>query len=498
MTGSGLGGLAVLNALFLLAGTGVMWGIGGWIDWGDLFAMSGVAYLVGLACSTVLTTLVLVFGGGASTAEILTVTLGLAAAGVALGAVRRLPRPRAAGMRRPRKPADVLALALFTATAVLLAEFFREARIQPLTDWDGWSFWIPKAKAIYFFGGIGAPLFRTLDAPSYPLFLPALDAMAFRFMGAPDTTLLGVQFCLLLGGFVVAIAGLLRSLVPQWLVWLFSLTIVVTPQVDHRLLTRIADLPLDMFFCLAALALIRWILTDERWALAVLGIMFAATLATKREGQLLAAVLVVGGITALGWRRRRSWLPVVGTALAAYAVNVPWRLWWMSRHLSADTPEGGILHATLHLSRIPGSFRLVLSLVFNFDDWYAAVPIALAAALVLVTTANRQVAVYFLVGACLSIVGWAWVNWSDPTLPLSTRDAVNPTDRAVGSVALLSLVMTPLMLARILGSRTRPQDSEAEDPGPRSYNPERADARPRSAPKAYSPPETRQTSRSGD
>lgn len=445
---SGLGGLLLLNALFLLAGSGLLWGVRGWTDWVDWLSLSGVAYMAGLATSAVLTTVVLSLGGSASTAEILLVTLVPAAAGAVLGFVARRPAPRLGRIPRPFSAGDWAAVIFAACTVVLLAAFFRVARGQPLTDWDAWTFWIPKAKVIYFFGGIDAPIFRTLEGGSYPLFVPALDAMGFRFMGGADTTLLGVQYWLLLAGLVAAVAGLLRRLAPPALVWLFAAAIVVLPSLDHRLLTRIGDWPLDILFCLAALALVRWLLTDERWALGLFGVMLAGTLATKREGQLLAACLVVGAVAALGWRRRRSWL-VLAVAAAAYVVNIPWRLWWTSRHLASDTPGGGILGSTLHLSRAPASFRLVLRLLFDFQLWNGAVPVALAAALILLTQARRELAVFFLVTGVLATVGWAWVNWSDPSLVLSTADSQNPTDRAVGSLALFSLVMAPLLLGAI-------------------------------------------------
>jgi hypothetical protein len=446
---TGLAGLLLLNAVFLGAGSGLLWAVRGWSDWGDWLALSGVAYVLGLASTTVLMTVVLSLGGGVPTGEILLVALGLAGAGLAGGVAMRRPRPRLGRIPRPRTPADGAALALAAGTAVLLGGLFRVSRSQPLTDWDAWSFWIPKAKIIYFFGGIDSLLFRSLDGPSYPLFVPALDAMDFRFIGAADTTLLGVQYWLLLVGLVAAMAGLLRSLAPPVLVWLFAMSAVVLPALDHRLLARTGDWPLDICFCLAALGLVRWLLTQELWALAVFGVMLAATLATKREGQLLAACLVVGGIAALGWRRRRSWLAVVGVAAAAYAMNVPWRVWWTSRHLTGDTPAGGLVGSTFHLSRAPESFRLVLRLVFDFQLWHGAVPVTLVAALILLTQAQREAAVFYLVTGCLGVVAWAWVNWTDPTLVLTTNDAQNPTDRAVGSLALLSVVTAPLLLGTI-------------------------------------------------
>ena len=58
-------------------------------------------------------------------------------------------------------------------------------RASPGLYWfDAWSFWVPKAKAIYFFGGLDEEFFTELPGASYPLLVPVLDAAAFHAMGA--------------------------------------------------------------------------------------------------------------------------------------------------------------------------------------------------------------------------------------------------------------------------------------------------------------------------
>ena len=60
------------------------------------------------------------------------------------------------------------------------------------------------------------------------------------------------------------------------------------------------------------------------------------------------------------------------------------------------------------------------------------------------------VAVFFAVTFALGIVGFAWVNWSDATVPITTNPGPNPTRRAIGSLMLFAIVMSPLLLARAL------------------------------------------------
>jgi hypothetical protein len=444
-----LEGLLVLNLLFLLAGTLLLWWIRGWRTWGDVLALAGLAYVLGLATVAVVATLLLVAGGGLSTDAVVALVCGIAGAGAVGGAVGRRPLPARPRLRRP-EAGELVALVPTALAATVLVELYRVARISPLTSWDAWAFWIPKAKAIYFFGGLDEQLFRSLAGPNYPILLPALNAMDFRFMGSTDATTLTVQYVLLFAGFLAAAAALLRRLAHPALVWLFLLIATVVPDLDRRLLDRIGDWPLDIFFVLATLALARWLMTRERWSLVVYGVMLAAAFATKREGQLLGACLVVGAIVAAGWARRRDWAWIAGVAACAYVVNVPWRIWWTSRHLSSDTPIGGILHGTAQFDRILPSLKLVLELLFDSGLFLPVAAVAVAAAAIALTRRDRTAAVLFAVTFTLGIVGFAWVNWSDAHVVITTNPGLNPTRRAVGSLVLLSIAMSPLLLAGAL------------------------------------------------
>ena len=323
----------------------------------------------------------------------------------------------------PQSLTELPALGIAALTAVLLASFFREARIQPLTAWDAWGFWMPKAKVIYFFGGLDPTYFRHLAGPSYPLFVPALAAMNFRFMGSADTTTLAVQWWLFAVGFVWAGAGLLRRIAPAVPTWIFLALFVTLPQLDLRLLQRMADWPLDIFFALSACALLAWILSREHWLLVVYGLTLSASMQTKREGLLLAVCLAAAGVVASGIRSRRSWLAVVGVAALAYLPGIPWQLWWTSRGLRSDGPPGGLVHATFgQLGHAPEAFHLVFRLLFEYDLWLAAAPVALVAALICLWQSDRRPAVFFLVAFGLGFVGWSWENWiyESPGVPIST------------------------------------------------------------------------------
>jgi hypothetical protein len=445
-------GVLVLNLLFLLAGSGILWGIRGWTTWREWAGLGGIAYMSGLAAVSVLATLVPIYGGALSAGTILGLVAGIGLAGVGVGVAKRRPLPRRASAA---SRVDVVALAPMAVTFVLLLLFFRVARIQPMTSWDAWSFWMTKAKAIYYFGGIDTSIFRQ-TWPSYPLLVPALAAMNFRFMGAADTTALGVQWWLLAVGLVWAVPGLLRRIAPPRLTWLFLAFFVALPQFDDRLLSRTADWPLDIFFALAACAALGWVVTKEAWLLPVFGLSLAAVLVTKREGQLLAVCLVVAMLAAGGFRRRSTWLAVLGVAVLAFLPAILWRIWWTSRHLPTDQPPGGIIHATFsNLSYAPQAFDLVARLLFDYRLWLAATPVALAAAVLCLGLRDRRPAIFFLVAFIVGFIGWSWENWAFVTegFPITRDPSLNPTIRTVASLVLLSIVSAPVLLGQLIAQR---------------------------------------------
>ena len=57
-------------------------------------------------------------------------------------------------------------------TVLFVEALFRRARLSGLYNWDAWAFWVPKGKAIYFFGGLDEGFFTSLPGSSYPPLVP--------------------------------------------------------------------------------------------------------------------------------------------------------------------------------------------------------------------------------------------------------------------------------------------------------------------------------------
>ena len=188
-----------------------------------------------------------------------------------------------------------------------------------------------------------------------------------------------------------------------------------------------------------------------------------------QAGGLLLACCLLGGLAAGTLREiRRTWPPLALTALAAYLVNLPWRIWWGERHLPAVLPTGGLHEMLTHLHRGFASLHLVLRLLFTYDMWLAFVPLALVAALTALTLAGtaRQTAIVYLTTAGAAVAGFTYILWSDLTYILDTHQSSTPIPRAVGSVVLLSTIMAPLLIAPLLKRPEPAPESGIKRPGP--------------------------------
>ena len=141
----------------------------------------------------------------------------LAAGGCVVGAGRALPRSR-----RPASASTLILLVTAGGVALaglLLEALFRAARLQSLQAYDAWAFWVPKAKAIYFFGGLDEQVFTTWAGPTYPPLVPIVDAAAFHAMGGADVVTFHLQFWFLAPRRRRRARRLLCRRVPAWLLW---------------------------------------------------------------------------------------------------------------------------------------------------------------------------------------------------------------------------------------------------------------------------------------
>ena len=452
MTVRAIAGLFALNGAFALLGMSLLWSLGALPRWADVLRLAGVGYLAGVAAFGTLWTQLLVigvpFGGWGIVATLAVGTAAACVLGLALGR----SMPRGFGDDRGSSTTALLTTAAGVAlTGLLLEALFRAVRLQSLQAYDAWAFWVPKAKAIFFFGGLDEQVFTTLPGPTYPPLVPVLDAAAFHAMGGVDTVTFHLQYWFLVVGAVAAIAGLLHRRTHPLLLWPTLLLLLVVPRFGAGLLTPQADVLVDVFFVVAALLLALWLLDGGTWRIALAGLLLAGATLTKREGLLFAAAaLAVALLAATIWRRpgRRV---LVGTGLCVVALAIPWRLWYRGNGIGGEAPSDGGLGGSF--DRVLDSLRLSFDVLFDTGRWSVAPLIALVALAAAAVWGDRRLALF--VGVLIGIVflGGTWVTYSFVDIPITDDEAVNPIVRYTGAVVMLAAAATPLLLESVWRGR---------------------------------------------
>ena len=446
MTVRALLGLALANLVVLATGCCLLWAVRGLRSCAELARLSGLAYVIGVAALGVVFSIELVLGVPFGLATIVLTCFALAVAGILLGRVLGRERPLLRG--GGSQGLGLVAASYGALIGVYVEALFRAGRLTALSNWDGWGFWVPKAKAIYFFEGLDDQFFRELPNPTYPPLLPALEAAAFHAMGSADVVTLHVQFWFFLTGFVAAVAGLLAPRVRAALLWPVLLLVLVAPRVVGRALEPQADFLLDYFFALAALLVAVWLVERRAWQLCVAALFLAGAMLTKREGQLLAACIVIAALAASWSTRRFAWRRIVLAGGCALVLAVPWRLWFRSHDLTGELPGDGFLGLFEHLDRPWPAVQSVVPLLFDYELWLLVLPLAAVAIALALAGGARVLPAYAALVYGLAVAGFVWVLWSftEIELPFAQDEGVNPIARLCGSLVVLSAGLVPLLL----------------------------------------------------
>ncbi len=438
-----LAGLLFANAAFFAAGAGLI-RFFGW----RLRTHPGLAYMSGVATVGVLSTLMLMAGLALRSWQALLVCALLAS----LGLVRR-DRPEPARGKTDWR----IGLPAAGLLGGYLAVLFVQCLFQPLNSWDAWAKWTMKARAIVLLGGLDTSVFANhayqklvLD---YPMLIPGLEAIDFRFMGRLDNLVIHVQFWLLLVGFLVAAYELLRDRVPQTLLWPSLLLVGTAPALAANLTSAYADAPIAFFFALAAVAAWRYVVTGERRSIAAFALMAGAAVATKPEGSpfvlgLFVLLLVFSRV------KRRPLLPIAAAAGWCLIAIVPWRIWVSHHGIRSSTPIGKALDPSYLWDRIHRVEPTVRSLVpKSLDgDWLAILPLVLVAVLVVVAWRRSSTGPLFAAGVLaivfLSLLWGYWVNRTGLNYLLSTSGS-----RTVTTLVVVGGVFLPIVGAELLRAR---------------------------------------------
>jgi hypothetical protein len=448
MTVRAIAGLVVYNAFLLGVGAGVLWGVRGWRWWTELVRLAGLAYLLGVASLMILLTLELVLGVPITALTIVGSGVGLVVLGLVAGRLRKRPVPR---LRPPswRFPGLTLFGALFAAGIVVYVEgLVRADRLSGIVgEWDSWAFWMPKAKSVYFFGRLQPDFLVDLpQLPSYPPGMALIQAGAFHGMGSADTASLHVQYWFFALGFVAAIVGLLAGRVHQAILLPVLLLLLVSQSLVERITTVYADVPLGYLTAVGALLLALWIQERKPWHLGAATILLAGAMLTKREGLLFAVCVFAAAFVATAIEWRKLWRPLAASALVAFALTVPWRIWFSAHDLRGDGPDSGYLGAFENLERVWPSLKLAARTAFDGDLWRVAPFVAVAAIVLAAIAGAWRISVFAAVFLGLAVAGGTWASWAYTALPIAQEDALNPIIRITGTTVLVLGALTPVLL----------------------------------------------------
>ena len=404
-------GLVAANLCFLAAGAGIGRALGLWRSPRELVGVLAPVFLIGVAASGIAAEWALVAGLDLARWQVVAGCGLMAAAGL-------LPRRGGPVLPQTPGPPPRVVRVLQAAVGLIVVLLLVDAAFRPLSEWDAWAMWTMKAKAIALLGGVDAGVFAGVPYHhlhlDYPLLLPAVEAVGFRFMGAIDTQVIHIQAALLTAALVLSLPRLLAGRVPPVVAWASALLIVVSPSLISQAGAGLADAPLAVFFAMAAVCGWRWLTEGRRELLVLTALFAAAVLATKREGTPFVAVLVLVLVVAAGRGRR---LEALVAGVAAFATAVPWQLWLHAN--GVDTSNGEIPYAKVvdpgylagRLGRIPTGAASLVWHALQPGAWLVIVPAAAIAVVLAARGAERRTAVFVAAVACLVLASTVWAYW---------------------------------------------------------------------------------------
>jgi hypothetical protein len=350
------------------------------------------------------------------------------------------------GRRRP----DVESLAAYVLLAVAAAFGVLAARLlaaKPLLEFDGWAIWATRARALYEFGDPAAPVFTDPNYPAlqYPLLVPALEAVGFRFMGGFDGTLIDLQLLGLAVAFVGGAWSLLRERTRPLLLAAVLLAIVTAPTFTNQLQTNYADVPLAMLLALGLAALAAWLADGDPGLLPAAALFLGAAALTKNEGEMFAVAAYVAAFAVARAGQRR---PLALAALATLAIELPWRVWVQAKGVKiadyslANLFDPGYLWESR--DRVGPAFEELLFQLRIESSWSFLPWLVLFALVAAVVLRRGRLALFAAAWFALSLAGLLAIYWISRN-PI-TDNLFNSSDRTTVTLMIGSALLVPVLL----------------------------------------------------
>ncbi len=126
----------------------------------------------------------------------------------------------------------------------------------------------------------------------------------------------------------------------------------------------------------------------------------------------------------------------------------------MRRSLPGDGPESGPLGLLDNLGRLWPSTSLVLETLADPGIWSVILVVVVLTVVAALVCGERAVASFALAYLVLSALGFVWIMWSFPSLPLTQVGALNPIPRTAGAALVPLALIVPILLTDV-ARRTR-------------------------------------------
>ena len=448
-----IGRSLTLDLLLLGVGMACLFGVGLVRSPRQALRCAGLAFIIGWCVLGAAIVYALILGFWPTVWELVAVAATLVVAGVTLGRV--VPAAAERAVRPERGLAKIVSLGAAALLVGYLALLGAHAAITTSpTAWDAWAFWLPRAKAIFFFHGLQPRLrggFTSFTSPEYPPLIPAFNATVFDFAGGAAVLALPFQDWLLAAAFVAAAAVLLRQRVRPIVLWPSLCLLVLTPQFGATIGDGHADPQLARLVTLAAVCGGVWVLERDGRLLVLAGILLVGAVLTKREGLLLGLLLAVALTVAAHLEGRGWWHPLVLVPVLICA-SLPWQIWLHVQQVKFSPDYS--LHSLLHplflahrLARLGLALEHLPRVALSFDHWLLVLPLALLLALLAVRTSS-SLAVLVLGLVLLDFIGLASVYWIGK-LPVTWWMRTSAS-RVVASLVFMAGALTPLLAAELL------------------------------------------------
>jgi hypothetical protein len=162
--------------------------------------------------------------------------------------------------------------------------------------------------------------------------------------------------------------------------------------------------------------------------------------------------------------RRQVWPRLLAAGAIAFALALPWRIWFTAKGLPGDGPETGYFGVFSHLDRVWPALRLNVTTLFERDLWSLAPVVAVAAIVLAVLARAWRISSYAVAFVLAAVAAGTWAFWSNVGLGLNQDEWA--ARRLTGTTVLVVAVLTPLLLQRAWTSAAVDTAGGTGAPGP--------------------------------